>query len=306
MKILLSETHSGYTSNLLQGGHDYTVMMRWPSPRIVRSVARRQAEIHLGGSDIHGFDIVVLQTRKELREWARHNRFHGFNPGEAGAVYLEHDPPPLDSMTRHDADFVEESVELLVNVTEFNNALWTCDKLRSIVIEHGVARPEHSYGGEMRSAAVVINEPVRRGKAVGWDLVEGLRSQGLAVALFGGGTERIGGSGFLPPAELHQRMALCAVYLHPFRRTSLGLTLLEAMHMGMPIVAYDAPSTRDAVPGDAMLARTASVLKARCGQLLVDRALAVEVGRHCQERARARFGLDRFLTHWNQAFESIR
>ena len=43
--------------------------------------------------------------------------------------------------------------------------------------------------------------------------------------------------GDLPQHRMHDEMARRRVYLHPLRWTSLGLSLLEAMHLGMPVVA---------------------------------------------------------------------
>ena len=43
-------------------------------------------------------------------------------------------------------------------------------------------------------------------------------------------------------------MARRRVYLHPIRWTSLGLSLLEAMHLGMPVVALGTTEAHEAVP----------------------------------------------------------
>ena len=64
--------------------------------------------------------------------------------------------------------------------------------------------------------------------------------------------------GDLPQGRLHEAMARRRVYLHPMRWTSLGLSLIEAMHLGMPVVA---------------LARTAPVVALR--MLTVRPALGV-------------------------------
>ena len=51
--------------------------------------------------------------------------------------------------------------------------------------------------------------------------------------------------------ELHDEMARRRVYLHPIRWTSLGLSLLEAMHLGMPVVALGTTEAAEAVPPEA-------------------------------------------------------
>ena len=52
----------------------------------------------------------------------------------------------------------------------------------------------------------------------------------------------------LPQAEMHAQLARRRVYVHPFRWTSLGLSLVEAMHLGMPVVALATTEAVEAVP----------------------------------------------------------
>ena len=61
----------------------------------------------------------------------------------------------------------------------------------------------------------------------------------------------------LPQADLHKRMAEHRAYLHPYRWTSLGLSLLEAMTLGMPVArARDDRAASEAVPAGAGLVTT--------------------------------------------------
>src|SRR3712207_9455154 len=52
----------------------------------------------------------------------------------------------------------------------------------------------------------------------------------------------------VPQEELHDVMAQRRCYLHPIRWTSLGLSLIEAMHLGMPVVALATTEAVEAVP----------------------------------------------------------
>ena len=53
----------------------------------------------------------------------------------------------------------------------------------------------------------------------------------------------------LPQDALHDELARRRVYLHPIRWTSLGLSLLEAMHLGMPVVALATTEAAGGRPG---------------------------------------------------------
>ncbi len=113
-------------------------------------------------------------------------------------------------------------------------------------------------------AAVVINEARRRGRVTGTDLLAGLAGA-APIDLFGmdaaGVRERTDGAAVhafddVPQARLHDEMARRRVYLHPIRWTSLGLSLIEAMHLGMPVVALATTEAPDAVPAGAGVVST--------------------------------------------------
>src|SRR4051794_41580130 len=99
----------------------------------------------------------------------------------------------------------------------------------------------------MPRAAVVSTEARRRGRVTGTDLL-GRLGRAAPLDLFGIGAGELGGIEDLPHAELHEAMARRRVYLHPIRWTSLGLSLIEAMHLGMPVVALATTEAPEAVP----------------------------------------------------------
>ena len=100
------------------------------------------------------------------------------------------------------------------------------------VIEHGVVDPGYRYTGEIpRSCAVVINEAAAARARNRNDLLARFESRST-VELFGMGAGSRGGYENLPQDRLHGELARRRVYLHPIRWTSLGLSLIEAMHLG--------------------------------------------------------------------------
>jgi glycosyltransferase involved in cell wall biosynthesis len=95
-------------------------------------------------------------------------------------------------------------------------------------------------------------------------------------------------------------MARRRVYLHPIRWTSLGLSLLEAMHLGMPVVALGTTEVAEAVPAEAgVVTNRLDVLRAAVAELVVDPDRARAMGRAGREAALARYGLERFLADWD-------
>jgi glycosyltransferase involved in cell wall biosynthesis len=193
---------------------------------------------------------------------------------------------------------------VIVHVTHFNRLFWDCGHSRTVVIEHGIPDPGYRYTGELAAAAVVVNDPLRRGRVTGTDLLPEFRLS-VPVAVFGMGTEPVGGTD-LPHKLLLDELPRHRVYLHPIRWTSLGLSLIEAMHLGMPVVALAATETPQAVPpGAGVLSTDTGVLARACRDLLADSVRARDLGRAAREHALARYGLARFLADWDRLFAEL-
>jgi glycosyltransferase involved in cell wall biosynthesis len=135
---------------------------------------------------------------------------------------------------------------------------------------------------------------------VGTDLLPDLR-RSLPIDVFGIAADRD-----LPQRRLHREMARRRAYVHPYRWTSLGLALIEAMHIGMPVVALATTEVPEAVPPAAgfvsnRLDRLCDGLRRLGG----DRHLACEMGAAAREHALCRYGLNRFLREWDQLLEEV-
>jgi glycosyltransferase involved in cell wall biosynthesis len=297
--------HGSWTTAFVQGEHEYVVPVLpdrgpdgrgraqtyvWPESVVERTPAELREE---------RFDAVVLQRPHEedlAAQWL------GRVPGrDIPAVYLEHNAPQgrIEEM-RHPA--ADRDDLLLVHVTHFNALFWDSGSTRVRVIEHGVCDPGHIYSGELPRAAVVVNEPVRRNRVVGADLLPLLRET-VPVDLYGMRTEPLGGVD-LPQAAMHREMARRRVYLHPVRWTSLGLSLIEAMHIGMPVVALATTEVVEAVPSDAgCVSNRVEQLQAALRRLVEDPHEARCMGENARAAALQRYGLRRFLRDWDSALE---
>jgi glycosyltransferase involved in cell wall biosynthesis len=119
------------------------------------------------------------------------------------------------------------------------------------------------------------------------------------------GTEPLGGTD-LPHKRLLDELPRRRVYLHPVRWTSLGLSLVEAMHLGMPVVALAVTEAPAAVPPAAgVLAADPGALAAACRSFVDDPGAARRAGLAAREHALARYGLRRFLAGWDRLLTSL-
>jgi glycosyltransferase involved in cell wall biosynthesis len=187
----------------------------------------------------------------------------------------------------------------LVHVTHFNAVFWDAGGTPTTVIEHGIVDPGAQYTGELDRAAVVINEAKRRGRVTGTDLLPRFE-RAAPIDLFGIGAND------LPHARLHAEMARRRVYLHPIRWTSLGLSLLEAMHLAMPVVVLGTTEAFEAVPQAAGAVSTRlDVLEATLARLVADPDEARERGQAARAAALSRYGLQRFLDDWDEVLAAV-
>ncbi|MGK5677392.1 glycosyltransferase, partial [Micromonospora sp. URMC 106] len=198
--------------------------------------------------------------------------------------------------------------------THFNHLFWDTGATRTTVIEHGIVPPAVEYTGELERLAVVINEPVRRWRVTGTDLlprfaeiapldVFGMKVAGLADHL-GLPADRLASHDDVPQHRMHAELGRRRAYLHLCRWTSLGLSLIEAMSMGMPVVALAATEAVMAVPpGAGALSTRIDTLLDAARRFVADPAEARRAGAEARAAARDRYGLDRFLADWDRLLE---
>jgi glycosyltransferase involved in cell wall biosynthesis len=110
----------------------------------------------------------------------------------------------------------------------------------------------------------------------------------------------------LPQDRMHAELARRRVYVHPIRWTSLGLSLLEAMHLGMPVVALATTEVVEAVPPEAgVISTRVDVLRRAIRRYLDDPAEAAEAGRAARKSVLDRYGLRRFLDDWDRVLLEV-
>lgn len=310
MNIFLWHVHGSWTTNFVQGVHDYFVPVvpdrgpegrgrarTWEWPRTVREVTPEEAhELPV--------DAVVLQRPEELLGWTE-RWLGGRRPGrDVPAVYVEHNTPQgrIDEMQHPAANRPDLTI---AHVTHFNALFWDTGSTATAVLEHGIVDPGHRYTGELPRVACVINEPTRRARVVGTDLLPAFAGA-APLDLFGMGTEAVGGLGNLTQSAMFDELARRRVYLHPFRWTSLGLSLIEAMQLGMPVVALATTATPDAIPAGAGVVSTRiDELTAALRAFTADADLARAAGDTARAYARKAFGLERFLERWDRLLAEV-
>jgi hypothetical protein len=313
MRILIWHVHGAWTTAFVQGGHTYLVPVndardadglgrartyRWPAT-VVEVTAESVASAEI--------DAVVLQRP---HEWALAERWLGRRLGrDVPVVYVEHNTPRGDVPdARH--PMADRDGVTLVHVTHFNALLWDSGATATRVIEHGIPNPGVRYTGELLRIGTAINEPVRRSRVTGTDLLP--RFAAVApVDVFGMKATDLNMSNVdthedLPQSTMHAQLVRRRVYLHPMRWTSLGLSLLEAMSCGMPVVALASTEAAMAVPrGAGALSTNLDELVDAARWLVSDETAARRCGSVARAAVRERYGLPRFLADWDGLLKEV-
>lgn len=318
MNILIWHVHGSWSTSFVHGPHRYLTPVvpdrgpdgrgraeTWDWPEAAVELAPEE----LADTDI---DLVIVQRPRDIElfeQWAG-GRCLG---RDVPAIWLEHDAPQgrINELRHPAAD--RDDIDMVVHVTHTNDLFWDCGDVPTAVVEHGVVDPGRLWTGEIERFGVVINEPVRRARVTGTDLLPRFGEVGT-VDLFGMGVDALSNPSRpwlrthedLPQEKMHLELARRRLYVHPFRWTSLGLALVEAMQLGMPVLALATTDAHDAVPpGCGIVSNDVSVLTDAAAHLLADPDAAAELGAAARTHAIDRYGLDRFLTDWDRLLEEV-
>ena len=308
LKILTWLTHGSYLYYLSQAPHDFYLMMQAGRPR---GYGGRTGTLQWGDNVFdqpvesvrhREFDCILFQDDPQYFD--DQHRWLSAEQRALPKIYIEHDPPrehPTD--TRHPVD---ASDVLLVHVTPFNALMWDNGRTPTTVIEHGVIDPGPRWRGELARGITVINNIESRGRRLGADIFAMAREQ-LPLDLLGMGSKALGGLGELP---LHEIPALCERYrffFHPVRYTSLGLGLIEAMMLGMPVVGLATTEMPNVIENgiSGYIDTDPERLLDRMRELLKHHRIAAQLGICARERALQRYSITRFVADWNAALMRV-
>lgn len=309
LKILTWHTHGSYLYYLTQAPHDFYVLSK---PNRPPGYGGRCGHIPWGDNVIDlpvsaakdvALDCILFQD--DAQYLTDQHLYLSEAQRKLPKIYLEHDPPrehPTDM--RHPVD---DPSMLLVHVTPFNALMWDSGRTPTRIIEHGVMVPDGiTYRGDLARGLVVINNIASRGRRLGGDVFMQAR-QSVPLDLVGMGALEAGGIGEIEHARLPAFSSRYRFFFNPIRYTSLGLAVIEAMMIGMPVVALAttemATVVHNGVSGYAC--NDIPTLIARMKDLIDDPAHARRLGEAARRSARERFHIERFADDWSKTFRLV-
>ncbi len=309
LKILTWHTHGSYLHYLTQVPHQFYVLSKPGRPA---GYGGRCGHIPWGENVIdmpvgevagHEFDCIIFQDDDQYLK----DQHEFLTPAQRNLprIYLEHDTPrehPTDM--RHPVD---DPNVLLVHVTSFNELMWDNGRTPTRVIDHGVIVPDGvTYNGGIDRGLVVVNNLATRGRRLGGDVFLAARKQ-VPLDLVGMGAEELGGIGEIQYAQLPAFTANYRFLFNPIRYTSMGLAVIEAMMIGMPVIGLATTEMATAIENgrSGYVDTNVSTLVSRMRELIADPAEARRLGENARKRAMERFGIQRFISDWEAVLQEL-
>lgn len=309
LNILTWHTHGSYLYYLTQVPHKFYVLSKPGRPP---GYGGRCGHIPWGENVIdlpveqarrYEFDCILYQDDDQYLK----DQYEFLSPSQRNLprIYIEHDTPrqhPTDM--RHPVD---DPDVLLVHVTAFNQLMWDNGRTPSKVIEHGVFISQNiSYSGRLNRGVVVINHLARRGRRLGGDVFSVAREQ-VPLDLVGMGAEELEGIGEIQHAQLPAFLANYRFLFNPIRYTSLGLAVIEAMMVGVPVIGLATTEMATVIENgkSGYVDTKLEKLIAHMHELIEQPEEARRLGEGARRRAIERFSIQRFIHDWNETFRAV-
>lgn len=308
LNVLVWQIHGSYLNTLVQASHRFYLPTKPGKPEGYGGRGPTYSwspdTIEVSSEEVRDLDLdlVIYQTMKNFAQDA----IEILTPEQRSlpAIYLEHNTPQgrINEMIHP----VNDPGVLLVHVTHFNDLFWDCRETPTRVIDHAVMPVKHdgAYTGELEKGVSLVNDMPRRKRVVGGDVFMRAREE-APLDLFGFDSLAVGGFGDLPQAEVHERIKAYRFYFNPIRYTSLPLSILEAMEIGLPVVALATTELVTVIKDgeNGFIDTNVEALIQRMRRLLDDPEEARRLGEAGRRTVRERFGLERFVADWEAAFE---
>lgn len=309
LRVLTWHVHGNYLYYLTQAHHDFYLVTKPGNPpgyAGAGGVLPWGANVHEVPAEqvaSQEFDVILFQHKTQWDD----DRVNLLSDAQRRLprVYIEHDPPQENPFEqRH---WVDDSNTLLVHVTHFNQLMWDSGATPTRVIEHGVIVPGGvRYTGEKERGIVVINHLRQRGRRLGNDVYADVKSE-VPLDLVGMDAQSSGGLGEIGNLELAAFCAQYRFFFNPIRWTSLGLAIVEAMTIGMPIIGLATTELATVIRNgeSGFIDTNVPALIDAMQRLIRDPKEARFLGDGARKVAMERFHIDRFVTDWNETLRHV-
>ena len=189
-------------------------------------------------------------------------------------------------------------------ISDYNRDKWGFDQSEAEVIYHGLDLEEYKPDNRPRQPYLLscVNDWINRDVWCGYSLWKRV-SNGLPTKVRGNTPGLSTGTKNL--AELLDELNTASIYLNTSIISPVPMASLEAMAMGCAVVTTATCCMPEIIQNgqNGYITNDETMLRFYCEKLLKDEPLARKLGAAARETIRTKFGLDRFLSQWQDVFE---
>ena len=317
LRILVFNWHEPYLALLARTGHRFDVGDWMPRADGMRSWDPRKRPVPANMNLVHAeetiranlaagsYDLVVCQTPYDLAV---------VGDAEVPVLYLTHNAWHADyhsdltqgeQVRRQLHEHLTRRGALFASISTMKLESW---QIPGLVIPPGIDVRDYPLGSHERPETLTVGVMLRARPIFDHAFLEQVTT-GFPHQVFGFNPDLEGVDYAKSWQELITAFGQARVYVHatawPYE-DGYNLALLEAMACGSPVVALAGPNVpiEDGVTG--FVGTDPASLRQRVKELLADLDLARKLGRAARETVRERFGLEPFVSRWNDAFLAAR
>lgn len=162
--------------------------------------------------------------------------------------------PVLSNWQKKDKAYVHEADMVIANSTNIKKKVELIYNLRSGVIFPPVTRPATVYNSDQKEFYLIINRLVAYKRID--SIIEAFNKSTKKLVIIGDGPERSNYdklakenvllTGFLDDKSRNRYLAECKAFIYPGEE-DFGISMVEAMFMGKPIIAYKKGGSQDII-----------------------------------------------------------
>lgn len=304
LRILTFATHERYETNLCKTGHDF-YSFQHPDLKLWDHLTKVPDNYHLMPVGKlypdEGYDIILAQSRYGQFGFAQEINQRLQIP----IISLEHTTinPTLTYNNIQQLGRMEGDVNVFIS--EYSASAWN-----AIGINRNLNVIEHCVNSELFApldikkknyVLTVANEFKNRDAVLnysGWERI----TANIPKKLVGNNP------GLSLPCvsvkKLVEEYNSCSVYLNTTTFSPIPMSLLEAMSCGCAVVSTDTCDIPNVIKHgyNGMISENEEELIQYCNLLLEDKELAKTLGENARQTIIERFGIERFISEWNEIF----
>lgn len=208
---------------------------------------------------------------------------------------------PMPWWTAHDKRYWQQTADINLFISEYSKKEWGYE---GEVVHHGIDTDKFSDFGEQRNPHIlsVVNDWINRGQILGFDIWKRVTAN-LPVAVLGDTP------GLSFPAQSVEHLVMnynrAQIFLNTSIVSPIPTSLLEAMSCGAACVSTNNCMIPEIIENgvNGFLTNDEGEMRYYLELLLKDNELARKIGREARITIQERFGLDKFVSRWNEIFD---